>query len=87
MSYDISNDRTRTKVSNTLLNYGKRIQYSVFEMDVKKEEAEMLEKEIKDLINIKEDSVRMYRLCRKCKDKVKIFGDGVLTKNEDLFII
>ena len=32
VSYDISNDKLRTKFSKYLLKYGRRIQYSVFEI-------------------------------------------------------
>ena len=33
LSYDISNDKLRTKFSKFLEKYGHRIQYSVFEID------------------------------------------------------
>ena len=33
VSYDISDDRLRTKFSKYLLKFGHRIQYSVFEID------------------------------------------------------
>lgn len=31
VSYDITSDRRRRRIANLLENYGKRIQYSVFE--------------------------------------------------------
>ncbi|HIP96765.1 MAG TPA: CRISPR-associated endonuclease Cas2, partial [Anaerolineae bacterium] len=31
VAYDISNDRRRTKLHDTLLNFGTPVQYSVFE--------------------------------------------------------
>ena len=33
--YDIPDDRRRTKVMQTLLDFGRRVQYSVFECDLK----------------------------------------------------
>lgn len=33
VSYDISNDKRRTKFSKYLMKFGHRIQYSVFEID------------------------------------------------------
>ncbi|MGV2391312.1 MAG UNVERIFIED_CONTAM: CRISPR-associated endonuclease Cas2 [Microcystis novacekii LVE1205-3] len=34
VSYDISDDKRRTKIHNTLKSYGQRVQYSVFECDL-----------------------------------------------------
>ena len=34
VSYDIESDRLRKKISDTLENYGIRIQYSVFECEI-----------------------------------------------------
>lgn len=31
ISYDISNDKIRTKIAKELENYGRRVQFSVFE--------------------------------------------------------
>ena len=37
VSYDIESDRLRKKISDTLENYGIRIQYSVFECEISEE--------------------------------------------------
>lgn len=34
ISYDISNDRRRNKIAKILLDYGRRVQYSVFECEM-----------------------------------------------------
>lgn len=36
--FDISNDRIRTRVGKLLLRYGERVQYSVFEIAIKRPE-------------------------------------------------
>lgn len=45
VSYDISSDRRRKKIVNILENYGKRIQYSVFECDLDEKRYTKLYKE------------------------------------------
>ncbi len=44
ISYDISDDRIRTLVSNILADYGARVQYSVFECRIDTGTLEMLVK-------------------------------------------
>lgn len=78
ISYDISDDRTRRKVANVLADYGKRVQYSVFECRV---DAKTLEKIITMLKPFAEgnDSIRVYQLCDACVKKVVLLGRGELT--------
>jgi CRISPR-associated protein Cas2 len=79
ISYDISDDRTRRKVANVLADYGKRVQYSVFECRV---DAKTLDKIITLLKPFAEgnDSIRLYQLCDACVKKVVLLGRGELTE-------
>jgi CRISPR-associated protein Cas2 len=79
ISYDISDDRTRHRVANVLADYGKRVQYSVFECRV---DAETLAKIIALLKPFAEgnDSIRVYQLCESCVKKVVLLGRGELTE-------
>ena len=45
-AYDISDDRRRDRVARVLLNYGHRIQQSVFELWLEPEETTMLRREV-----------------------------------------
>ena len=86
VSYDIPDDKRRTKVAKTLLDFGSRVQYSVFEciMDDK-----LMEKMFMKLNEVAtdEDSIRIYALCAKCEANVKIIGRGKITKDEDVYIL
>ncbi len=86
VSYDISDDGKRNRVAKTLLDFGTRVQYSVFEciMDDK-----LLEKMIKRLKKIvsEEDRVRIYTLCAKCDKVIRVLGSGEITKDADVFIL
>lgn len=86
VSYDVPDDKKRDRVAKTLLDFGTRVQYSVFEciMDDK-----LLEKMIVKLGKIisEEDSVRIYALCAKCASVVKVLGSGGITKDENVYIL
>jgi len=79
ISYDISDDRTRRRVANLLMDYGKRVQYSVFECLV---DAKTLEKIIALLMPFAEgnDSIRIYPICESCVKNVILLGRGELTE-------
>ena len=64
ISYDISDDRKRTKFSRYLEKYGHRIQYSVFE----------IENSDRILNNIMEDIQNRYMKVFDQKDSVYIFN-------------
>jgi len=61
ITYDISSDKRRNKIDKLLSSYGKRVNYSVFELDIKSHIYETLKVKLTELIG-KHDSVRLYRL-------------------------
>jgi len=71
VTYDIANDKRRTKLSDLLGAYGIRVNYSVFEIELSERKREQLlhEIELKKLINKKYDSLRFYHLCENCVAK------------------
>ncbi len=86
ISYDISNDRKRNRLAKILLDYGTRVQYSVFECVMDDKLLEEMIKKLKRVISEK-DSVRIYTLCAKCEKIIKVFGSGEITKDKDVFIL
>ncbi|MTI96765.1 MAG: CRISPR-associated endonuclease Cas2 [Firmicutes bacterium] len=72
--YDIANDRRRTQVFKLLKNYATRIQYSVFEGNLRDEDIVWLEAHLSKMINHKEDSIAFFNLCSKCKETVRRVG-------------
>ena len=71
VTYDISNDKRRTKLSAVLDAYGVRVNYSVYEIEVNQTKFDKLlhEIELKKLIFKKYDSLRFYHLCENCIPK------------------
>lgn len=74
VSYDIESDKNRKKVAEVLLEYGVRVQYSVFECLLKKNELPELYDKIKPLISEKTDSVIFCPVCLNCSSKKEVIG-------------
>jgi len=74
VSYDIIDDKQRTKLAKTLLNYGIRVQYSVFECNLSKDTIEKMLKDALKLIDLEKDSLRIYKLCEQCKTQITSYG-------------
>ena len=62
ITYDIANTKRRNKLSELLEQYGIRVNYSVFELDITKKELKEIVETIKKkkLLKKKVDSIRFY---------------------------
>ena len=70
ISYDIANDKLRTKFSKYLLKFGHRIQYSVFEIDNSKRILDNIVCDIENKYSKKfqeTDSIYIFRLSTMCE--------------------
>lgn len=70
ISYDISDDKLRTKFSKYLEKYGHRIQYSVFEIDNSEKILNNIMADISNRFEKKfcqEDSIIIFILSKSCK--------------------
>lgn len=86
VSYDIPDDKKRTKMAKTLLDFGNRVQYSVFECILDDILFKRMVTRVSKIIS-EDDSVRVYALCAKCQEAVKVFGRGTVAKDENVFIL
>lgn len=86
ISYDISDDRKRNKVANILEDYGKRVQYSVFECRLdEKTLAELIDK-LKPFPE-RNDSIRVYQICEACLRRVILLGKGKIAEEPRFFVV
>jgi CRISPR-associated protein Cas2 len=84
ISYDIADDKRRTKIHKMLKSYGQWMQYSVFECDVTDSQYAKLRSRLSKVIKPGEDSIRFYFLCACCKNKVERIG-GEQVRDETIF--
>jgi len=75
VSYDIPDDKRRTRVCKLLKNYGAHVQYSVFECELKHKDYREMRRRLEKLLKLRQDNVRLYFLCQ--DDVARIEGLGV----------
>ena len=85
--YDISNDSTRDGLSRGLLDFGTRIQESVFECLVDDAILTRLIAMVKKTRLGKDDKIRLYRVCADCVDVIQIYGIGEVTHTPDYWVV
>ncbi len=76
VSYDIPNDRRRTKIMKALKNFGNHVQYSVFECELLADGYARLRGILDKLIVPKEDNVRFYFFDEDAVKKIETIGTG-----------
>lgn len=74
VSYDIVETKMRTRLAKKLLNYGTRVQYSVFECNLTREKLGEMKKEALKFVDLEQDSLRIYRICEACASQIESFG-------------
>lgn len=86
--YDISKDKRRTKLHNTLLNYGTPVQYSVFECYLTSPRMTQMKEAVMRVIRPRADRVRFYYLCARCLAKTEVTsGVEVLGGDKKTFVV
>jgi len=79
ITYDVSvitkgGPRRLRNIAKTCLDYGMRVQNSVFECEVTPAQFVVLKKQLMDIFDPKEDSLRFYMLGKKGRQKVEHVG-------------
>lgn len=79
VTYDVSTEsaagrRRLRKVAQACLNYGQRVQFSVFECRVTDSEWATFRDGLIRIVNAKEDSIRVYKLTGPREDSVWCLG-------------
>jgi len=82
VSYDVVEDRRRIRLAAFLKNFMDRVQKSVFEGPVAEIRLEKLREGVGELIDRECDSVRIYTLCRRCREATEVVGVGVYIEPE-----
>ena len=87
VSYDISDDKRRTRLAKTIKDFGDRVQYSVFECNLDSNLRDEMIARIENIIDQEKDSVRIYGLCGSCERVIRIIGTGEVTKDPEVYIL
>ena len=76
ISYDVTDDTRRTRIHDLLRNHGVRVQKSVFECILPEKKLQELQERLSRMIHPTVDSIRFYRMCRRCLTSVEVLGVG-----------
>ena len=92
VSYDVSTKaeggkKRLRKVAETCLDFGLRVQNSVFECNVEPLQWEILKNKLLSIYNDKEDSLRFYFLGSNWQRRLEHYGKSIIDSIEDPFII
>jgi CRISPR-associated protein Cas2 len=87
ISYDIVDDKRRTKVMKFLLGYGARVQYSVYECDLTAEQFATVQTMIARLVDLQTDSARCYQLDIGAVKQIRIIGRGQVTTKPPYYLV
>ncbi|MBI4652159.1 CRISPR-associated endonuclease Cas2 [Candidatus Desantisbacteria bacterium] len=87
VAYDVTDDKRRAKIAVQLHNFGQRVQKSVFECYLNKEQLDELKIRLEKIMDFAEDSIRYYYLCKKDEKNIEFIGENIIYKNEDYFMI
>lgn len=88
VTYDISSDKTRTKLHKTLRRFGERVQFSVFECILTNEMFEQMCSEIAVVLEHQELwRVRYYEICEACRRRTVTLGQAFTTTQKRLYVI
>lgn len=92
VSYDVSTEtregrKRLRRVAKVCLDYGQRVQKSVFECKVDLAQLELLKNELLEIINEAEDSLRIYRIIEPLEKNVMEFGKFKAVDFEQTLIV
>ena len=87
VTYDISDNKRRTKLATFLEGYGRRVQKSVFECFLTQAEMQDLHNRIQRRVTAEEDSVRFYWLTPQAVEKSLVIGGEKPSPPPSVYIV
>ena len=73
-AYDVSDDGRRSRIAAILLDYGSRVQESVFWLDIDEELSHRMVQRLRSAMNEEEDVLGLVPVCGRCSTAVKTMG-------------
>jgi CRISPR-associated protein Cas2 len=87
ISYDIVDNRRRKRIADYLESIGTRVQYSVFECDIKTGNEKAVAMRLLEIIDQEEDKVALYMQCGRCRQAEISLGNRIVTCERPALII
>ncbi len=87
ITYDIADEQRRARLASALLDFGRRIEESVFLANVDEELAGQMRGRIRQAIEPREDCVHVFALCAACAARTEVFGRGEVPRDEAYYVV
>ena len=87
VTYDISDDGRRVRVARCMEDFGRRVQWSVFDCLLDEPDLARLKHRLALIIDQEKDSVRLYRLCGRCRQAIEVMGAGSVRQDQSLVVL
>ena len=88
VAYDVVDDLKRARLAKFLKGYLERVQKSVFEGDLDDRRVEAMRKGIEKIVDLENDTVRLYTICARCRPATEIIGTGIFIEpSEDDIVL
>jgi len=84
--YDISDNRTRTRLFKLLKRYGEPVQLSIFEAIISEAQFAEMRGEVTRLVGSDAGRMRYYEICRDCSRDIVVFGQARTTVLASIYI-
>jgi CRISPR-associated protein Cas2 len=81
ITYDITDPKRLKKIHRFLKEFGINTQKSVFECDMDNKGLKKIRHYCKNFLDLNTDSVRIYKICSGCINKVMLSGQGMKVTN------
>ncbi|MEA3465773.1 MAG: CRISPR-associated endonuclease Cas2 [Thermodesulfobacteriota bacterium] len=87
VAYDIAHARRLSRVAKVLLDYGFRVQKSVFYVQINDRQLKVLRERIEKIIDPIEDGVKYFPLCKRCADADFVIGAMLNYDGNETFVV
>ncbi len=92
ITYDVSTEDAKGKarlrrVAKQCVNYGQRVQNSVFECILDPAQCKLLKAQLLELMDVEKDSLRFYYMGNHYKDKIEHYGVKETFEQEGVLIL
>ncbi len=89
--YDIPSDRSgdarRSRVANALLDFGARVQESVFVANLDEDLAARLQARMRTLIDANHDRLHVFSRCAACQERTWTAGSSEVPEDQPFYVL
>ncbi|MCC6585126.1 MAG: CRISPR-associated endonuclease Cas2 [Bryobacterales bacterium] len=85
--YDVSDDGRRYRLANALLDFGTRVQESVFVANLDNSLYARMVARIQKLLQPEVDRVHIFTLCGECIKRTRVLGTAEIVEDKEFYVV